>query len=100
MRPSGATVTHAFVRHELAQLLAQRAQPSVAPYCSTGPGLFCPKRRRRLADAVRVKQRRVGKAAGKADDAGLAQQFEEFADGGGFYVFQAVGKLHGVGSLS
>src|SRR5690606_27085181 len=48
------------------------------------------------ADAVHVEHGAVRKAARKADDAGLAQQLEEFADGGGFYIVQAVGKLHGV----
>jgi carboxymethylenebutenolidase len=49
-----------------------------------------------LRDAVHVEHGAVGKAAGKADDAGLAQQLEEFADGGGFDVVQAVGKLKGM----
>ncbi|HPV24649.1 MAG TPA: hypothetical protein PLJ65_10765, partial [Casimicrobium sp.] len=36
----------------------------------------------------------------EADDAGLAEQFEQLADGGGFYVFEAVGELqHGEGSV-
>jgi hypothetical protein len=41
-----------------------------------------------------VKHGAVRKAARKTDDAGLAQQLEEFADGRGFDVVQAIGKLH------
>jgi len=52
------------------------------------------------ADAFGVEKRGVREAAGEADDAGLAEQFEQLADGGGFYVFEAVGELqHGEGSV-
>ena len=55
-----------------------------------------------FADAVHVEQGAVGETAGEADDAGLAQQLEEFADGGGFNVVEAVGKgqLKGHGGVS
>jgi hypothetical protein len=66
----------------------------VAPYCS---------RRLRehgvdgLLDAFHVEHRRIRKAAGKADDAGLAEQLEQLADGGGFDVVEAGGELQGHG---
>jgi len=50
-----------------------------------------------LTDAVDIEHGAVGKAPGKADDAGLAQQLEQFTDGGGFYVVEAVGKWQGHG---
>ena len=58
-------------------------------------GLFGQRLAAGFLDAFDVEHGRVGKTAGKADDAGLAQQLEEFADGGGFDVVEAVGKLQG-----
>jgi len=57
-----------------------------------GGGRLCQGGLRGGEDACRIKQGAVGKATGKADDAGFPQQFEDFADGGGFDVVQASGK--------
>ena len=89
----------AFVGHEFAQALAQRAKALGRAILQHGAGVVGQNSGGGFGDAFHVKQRRVRKAARKADDAGFAQQFEEFADGGGFYVVQAVGKLHGCSEL-
>ena len=87
MRPSGLT-SHALVRHEFAQTFAQRAKALGCAVLQHGAGVVGQNSGGGFGDAFHVKQRRVRKAARKADDAGFAQQFEEFADGGGFYVLR------------
>jgi hypothetical protein len=69
----------------------------VAPYCSAAPGSAARACVHRFANAGDVEHGAVRKAAGKADDAGLAQQLEQLADGGGFDVVEALGegKAHG-----
>ncbi|OQB99288.1 MAG: hypothetical protein BWX79_03175 [Alphaproteobacteria bacterium ADurb.Bin100] len=89
----------ALARHEGGELLSQRAVALGGTVLQRAAGLFGECGIDGGSDTVDVEHRAVGEAAGKADDAGLAQQLEEFADGGGFDVVQAVGKLegHGVG---
>ena len=42
--------------------------------------------RERVIQDTLAMERRIREAARKADDAGLAQQLEQFTDGRGFYV--------------
>lgn len=81
-------------RHEGAELLAQRLVAFGGAVLQRRAGLFAQGLVDGLADTVHVEHGGVRKAAGKADDAGLSQQLEEFTDGGGFNIVQAVGKLH------
>jgi hypothetical protein len=46
------------------------------------------------SNAIDIEERRVRKTARKADDAGLAQQFEQFTYGRGFDVVESISKLH------
>jgi hypothetical protein len=69
--------------------------PSVAPYCRAR--LARKRLRRSLLQALDVKQGAVRKPTREADDAGLAQQLEQLADGGGFDVEESVGKGQGHG---
>jgi hypothetical protein len=97
IRPVGLQALDALAGHEGGQLFAQRVVALGGAVLQRGAGLFGQGFVGSLLNAGHVKHGAVGEAAGKADDAGLAQQLEEFADGGGFDVFQAVGKLEGHG---
>jgi hypothetical protein len=66
----------------------------VAPYCNAPAGLFGQRLLARLFQALDVEHGAVRETAGEADDAGLAQQLEQLADGGGFDVVEAGGELH------
>jgi hypothetical protein len=102
IRSLAVTPCVAFAGHEGGELLAQRLVALGRAVLQRGAGFFGQRGVDRLADAVHVEQGAVGEAAGKTDDAGLAQQLEEFADGGGFDVVQAVGEgdLEGHGRIS
>ncbi|EWS63571.1 hypothetical protein Y695_03196 [Hydrogenophaga sp. T4] len=84
----------ALAGHERGELFAQRVVTLGSTVLQGATRFFGQCGVDGFADAVHVEHGAVGKAAGEADDAGLAQQLEEFADGGGFDVVQAVGKLH------
>jgi hypothetical protein len=85
--------------HEGSQLFAQRVIALSGAVLQCSAWLFDQCSVDRLLDAIHVKHGAIGKAARKADDAGLAQQLEEFADGGGFYVIQTIGKLQWHGKV-
>ena len=89
----GGHIFGALGLHELRQLLAQRLVALGGAVLQRGPGLGGQRLVGGLADAVDVEHRAVRKAACKTDDAGLAQQLEQFADGGGFDVLQALGEM-------
>ena len=79
----------AFVSKIAAERFTQRAPTfggAVLQHCA---GVATKHLLRRHADAFHVKQRWVRKAAGKTDDAGLAQQLEQLPDSRGFNVVQA-----------
>ena len=88
----------AFGGTECGDLLFERAK---AFGCAVLQGFVRPLFKRGMRGrlkAFHIKQGRIRKAPGKADDAGLAQQFEQFADGGSFDVLQSLGKgQHGQG---
>ena len=86
---------HAFAGHELAQLFAQRGITFCGAVLQGRSRLMGQDMLAGMLDALDVKHRAVGKAARKADDAGLAQQLEQLTDRGGFNVVQALCKLHG-----
>ena len=79
----------AFADHELGQLLAQRVVALSGAVLQGRAGLLAQRLVHGLGQAGHVEQRGVWKAAGKADDARLAQQLEQLADGGGFDVVEA-----------
>ena len=85
----------ALAGHESGELFAQRVVALGRAVLQGAPGFFGQRSIDGFADAVHIEHGAVGKAPGKADDAGPAQQLEEFADGGGFDVVQAVGKRNG-----
>ena len=87
-------VFHTLGSHEGRELFAQRVVAFGRTVLQGSTGFFGQCAGAGLANAFHVKQGAVWKAAGKADDAGLAQQFEEFADGRSFDVVEAVSKLH------
>ena len=85
----------AFGRHKIANGLAQRlvtfgrAVLQHRPRIGRQHGIRC------NAHTFGVKQRRVRKTAGETDDAGFAQQLEQFPDGRCLDVAQAVSEYHG-----
>jgi hypothetical protein len=81
------------VGHEGGELLAQRVKALGSTVLQGCTGVFCQGFLAGFLDALHVKHGTIRKAAGKADDAGLAQQLKQLADGGGFYVLQAGGEL-------
>ena len=89
-------------RHEAGQFLAQGTVAFGGTVLQGRARFMAEGLLRGLAQTLDVKHRTVRKASGKADDAGLAQQFEQFTDGGGFDVLESVGKLdrHGRGSTT
>ncbi len=99
-RGASATACPALVGHKGADALAQRLVALGGAVLQHRAGAGAEHGVAALLDTLHIKQRRVRKAAGKADDAGLAQQLEEFADGGGFDVVQALSELHGGLSFS
>ena len=90
-----AQTRHTFAGHELAQLFAQGRVAFGRAILQGRSGLMGQDMLAGMLDALDVKHRAVGKAARKADDAGLAQQLEQLTDRGGFNVVQALCKLHG-----
>jgi len=90
---------HALGLHEGGQLFAQRVVPFRRAILQRGTRFMGQRGVDRLADALHIKHGRIWKAAREADDAGLAQQLEEFTDGGGFHMVQAGGELEWHGSL-
>jgi hypothetical protein len=95
----GGQVARALGGHEGGDLLAQRLVALGRSVLQRRAGLLLQGCLGGGADAGHVEHGAVGEAARKADDAGLAQQLEQLADGGGFYVVQTVGELHGQESL-
>src|SRR6218665_3032653 len=85
----GADVQGGLAGHEGGQLLAQRLVALGGAVLQGRAGVLLQRLLAGRAYALDVEQGAVRKAAGQADDAGLAQQFEKLADGGGFYVVQA-----------
>ena len=83
----------ALAGHKGAELLAQRLKAFSGAVLQRSAGVFAQGFGRGFTNAFNVKHGRVRKAAGKADDAGLAQQFEEFTNGRGFNALEAVGEL-------
>ena len=77
----GGAARAALGGHEGAQTLAQRAVAFRGPILQHRPRRGGKHRLAGLADALHIEQRGVRKTAGKADDAGLAQQLEELPDG-------------------
>jgi hypothetical protein len=100
-QPVGLQALDALAGHEGGQLFAQRVVALGGAVLQRGAGLFSQRLVGGLLNAGHVKHGAVRKTPGKADDAGLAQQLEQLADGGGFDVVQAVGELegHGVNAL-
>ena len=78
--------------HESGDLLAQRAVTFGGTVLQGRTWLLRQGGQARFANAVDVEQGAVGETARKTDDAGLAQQLEQLADGGGFNVVQTIGK--------
>ena len=72
--------------HERGQLLAQRVVAFSGTVLQRGSCLFGQRGVDGFTNAFHIKHGRVREAARKTDDAGLAQQLEEFADGRRFYV--------------
>ncbi len=81
--------------HEAGQLLAQRriALGGAVLHCASGLLLECGQGRG--ANAIDIDQRHIREATGEADDAGLAEQLEQLADGGGFDLVESVGEADG-----
>ena len=86
-------IFHALAGHEDGDLFAQRVVALGSTVLQCCAGFLAERGVDGFADAFHVKHGAVGKTAGKADDAGLAQQLEKFADGGRFDVVEAVGKM-------
>jgi hypothetical protein len=78
--------------HEGGDLFAQGVVALGGPVLQRGARLGRERSIGGGADAVHIKQRAVREATGEADDAGLAQQLEELADGGGLDVVEAIGE--------
>ena len=93
----GRQIGHALARHERGQLLAQGVVALGRTVLQRRARLFSQGLIDRGLYALDVKHRAVGETAGEADDAGLAQQLEQFTDGRGFNQVQAVGKFNGHG---
>ena len=81
--------------HEGRELLTQRLVAFGGTVLQCRAGRFGQCLLGGLPDALHIEQRRIRETTRKADDAGLAQQLEQFADGGGFNVANAVGKTDG-----
>jgi hypothetical protein len=88
--PSGAN-GGALGPHETADACAQRLVAFGGAVLQHRPRVAGQHRVGGHPDALGVEQGRIGETAGKADDAGLAQQLEQFTDGGGFDVLESGG---------
>ena len=77
----GTQTVHAFGLHERSQLFAQGVVAFGGAVLQGRAGFIAQSAFAGLAYALHVEHGAVGKAAGKTDDAGLAEQFEEFANG-------------------
>ena len=93
-----AQIGHALVRHQCDQLFTQRAVALGCAVLQSRTRVLLQRGQRGLAYAIDIKQCAIRKAARKADDAGLAQQLEQFADGRGLDVVKPVGIRQGGGS--
>ncbi len=87
------------MRHEGADGLAQRLVALGCAVLQHRAGAVREHSFAGQADTFNIKQCRVRKTARKADDAGLSQQLEEFTDGRGLDVVQALGKMHGMSNF-
>ena len=90
----GSHIRHALACHEGRQLLAQRLVALGRTILQGRACLFLQRLGRRRANARHVKHGAIGKSTRKTDDAGLAQQLEQFTDRRGFNVVESIGKLH------
>ena len=72
--------------HVLAQLLAQGRITFGGTVLQHRAGVVGEHRSGGFTQSIHIKQRRIRKTTSKTDNAGLAQQFEQFTNGGGFYV--------------
>lgn len=73
--------------HECTQLLSQRLPAFGRAVLQHAAGVFREHRVGGDANAFSVEERGIRKAAREADDARFAKQFEQLANGRGFYVF-------------
>ena len=89
-------IRHTLAGHECGQLLAQRLVALSRTVLQRSARLFLQRLGRSGADARHIKHGAVRKTTRKTDDAGLAQQLEQFTDRRGFYVIESFGKLHTV----
>ena len=96
----GFNILHALLPHEMRQLIAQRAIAFCGAILKCGTWLLRQGQRRGFANALHIKHGAVWEATGKADDARLAQKFEQLPDGRGFDIVQTIGKLQGHGVSS
>ena len=88
----------AFGRHENPDLLAQRLPPFRRTVLQNRARVVRHNKVCCNPKTFDIKQSRVWKATRKTDDSGFTQQLEQLADGRGFNLIQAIGKLqrHGV----
>ena len=77
----GRDALHTLVLHEMRKLLTERAIAFSGTILKCCTGFLRQGQGRGLANAFHIKHGAVGKTSGKADDAGLAQKFEQLPNG-------------------